>query len=929
MSFAPCITRSPIPFEPARADEIRAEFAGEGAEIANLLGATAACSPYLSGLITGEGDWLRAALADDPDRVLPALFDRLRETPDAGLKPALRIAKGRVALFVALADLAGVWSLDRVTGGLTEFADLATTLAARALTARQIERGKLPGQGPDDRDSCAGLCLVAMGKMGAFELNYSSDIDLISLFDDSRYDSADLGDVRSVFIRITRDLAATLSDLTAEGYVFRTDLRLRPDAAVTPVCLSMAAAETYYESVGRTWERAAHIKARAAAGDIAAGQGYLDRLGPFVWRKHLDFVAIQDAHDIRLRIREHRRLGPRRGLEGRNIKLGAGGIREIEFFTQTRQLIAGGRDPDLRQRGTVAALGALAGKGWVPADIAETLAADYRALREVEHHIQMIADAQTHELPANDGGIARIAALGGREPAEFRADLEARLARVAGITEDFFAPHAPGRPPPAAPGFGDDIIDGWRSYPALRSSRAVEIFARLRPEILGRLTRAADPQQALNQFDRFLAGLPAGAQLFAMFEANPQLIDLIVDIAATAPHLAAYLGRNSAVLDAVIGGDFFAPWPGTQRLAKLLSKQIDAAPDYEARLDAARRWQKEWHFRVGVHQLRALIDADAAGAEYADLADAVLAVLWPLVGAEFALRHGAPPGRGAVVLAMGSLGSSRLTAASDLDLIVIYDARGDAMSDGDRPLEARLYYARLTKALVASLSAPMAEGKLYDVDMRLRPSGRQGPVATSFEAFRNYQQDEAWTWEHLALTRARPVTGNPALMDQVEGFRQSLLRRPHDPKKTVADLTEMRDRIARARPPGGAFEAKLGPGRMQDVELLAQAAALMDGNPARAIPDQLGAATALGWIGQGDRAVLEKSYRLMWQLQSAARLLTGELLDLDLIGQGGAEFLLQATGHGSAAELAADLAAVADAAGQVISTALANPPKLV
>ncbi|MBC7143519.1 MAG: glutamine-synthetase adenylyltransferase, partial [Rhodobacteraceae bacterium] len=373
----------------------------------------------------------------------------------------------------------------------------------------------------------------------------------------------------------------------------------------------------------------------------------------------------------------------------------------------------------------------------------------------------------------------------------------------------------------------------------LRSERAVAIFKRVQPEILTRLDRAANPSEALRQFDGFLAGLPAGVQLFSLFEANPQLVDLIVDICATAPGLAAYLSRNAAVLDAVIGGDFFAPWPGVEALTTLLAERLAAAPDYEARLTAARIWAREWHFRIGVHHLRGLIDASVAGREYADLAGAVLAALWPVVVAEFAAKHGAPPGRGAVVLGMGSLGAERLNAASDLDLIVIYDAAGVEASEGKRPLAARAYYARLTQALVTALSAPMAEGRLYEVDMRLRPSGRQGPVATSVQSFRDYQMTEAWTWEHLALTRARPVAGEAAVAEEVEAIRRAVLAGKGGGAAILPDLAEMRARIFAAKAPDGAWEAKIGPGRLQDIELLAQSCALRAASPARRVEPQL------------------------------------------------------------------------------------------
>ncbi|MCA0272641.1 MAG: glutamine-synthetase adenylyltransferase [Proteobacteria bacterium] len=922
MNFASRITRAPIPFEPARSADLCARFAAQPPEIVALLEGTAGCSPYLSGLMEREADWLETTLAGSPEAALAEALAAPDGQGTEALGPLLRQAKRRVALLAALADLGGVWRLEEVTGALTALADKAVHASLVALTADEIRRGKVPGAVPEDAATAAGITAIAMGKMGAGELNYSSDIDLICLFDDSRYDADDVQEARASFIRVVRRMTGLLSDLTAEGYVFRTDLRLRPDASVTPVCISMSAAEQYYEAQGRTWERAAFIKARACAGDIAAGERFLKALTPFVWRKHLDFAAIQDAHDMRLRIRDHKGLHGAIVLEGHNMKLGRGGIREIEFFTQTRQLIAGGRDPDLRDRRTVEGLAALAGKRWVPDTDAAELTGLYRAHRDVEHRIQMVNDAQTHDLPTSAEGIDRIARMMGEaDTGKWREALRARLERVHELTEGFFAP-GEARALPEMSAEARAIVDGWRGYPALRSERAVTIFKRVQPEILSRLNRAANPEEALRQFDGFLAGLPAGVQLFSLFDANPQLIDLIVDICSTAPGLAAYLSRNSAVLDAVIGGGFFADWPGQAGLAQLLARHLEAVPDYEGKLTAARRWQREWHFRVGVHHLRGLIDAAQAGREYADLAGAVIQALWPAVVADFAAKHGAMPGRGAVVLGMGSLGAERLNAFSDLDLIVVYDADGVESSDGKRPLAARAFYARLTQALVTALSAPMADGRLYEVDMRLRPSGRQGPVATSVQSFESYQMDEAWTWEHLALTRARPVAGDPDLAEEVEAIRRRVLASKAPGAAILPDTAEMRARIFAAKAPDGEWEAKIGPGRLQDIELVAQASALRAASPARRVEQQLRAGKAAGHFDAATEDALQQAYRFLWRLQAGGRLLTERPLDMAAVGAGAQAFLLRETGASDLPDLASLLAAHAGRAEGIIETVL-------
>ena len=913
------MTRCPRPLPDAPAAD--AHLPGADPDLARLVAGTAGCSPFLAGLIAKEADWLSDAARAPERHLAETIADVATLAPDA-LGSGMRQAKRRVAVLAALADLGGVWPLETVTGALTDLACACVDATLKSLVAAEIGRGRMPDLSPGDADTAGGMVALAMGKMGAGELNYSSDIDLICLFDDGRFAPDGVADARAGFVRITRRMCALLSDVTDEGYVFRTDLRLRPDASVTPVCLSMAAAERYYESVGRTWERAAYIKASPAGGDIDAGHRFLATLTPFVWRKHLDFAAIEDAHDMRLRIRDHRGLHGALTLEGHNMKLGRGGIREIEFFTQTRQLIAGGRDPSLRVRGTREGLAALAAAGWIPDATAERLSAHYVFHRTVEHRLQMIRDAQTHSLPTDAAGFDRLAAMMDRGADDLRAELTDRLEEVHALTEAFFAPDV--RPQPTAD-WGEAITARWPDYPALRTDRASRIFRRVRPVILEQLQEAARPDEALAQFDRFLSGLPAGVQLFSLFEANPQLVRLLVDICATAPALAQYLSRNAGVLDAVLGGGFFAPWPGVETLTQELAGTLSRVADYETALDAARRWMKERHFRVGVHHLRGLIDAPGSGAHYADLAQACVAALWPLVVAEFERKHGRVAGQGAAVVAMGSLGAGRLNALSDLDLIVIYDAEGEAVSDGRRSLPARTYYARLTQALVTALSAPTAEGRLYEVDMRLRPSGRKGPVATSLSAFRSYQRDEAWTWEHLALTRARPIAGPQALCREIDGFRIDVLAEKGRNPQVRADVADMRRRLAEARPGAGGLEAKDGAGRLMDTDLAAQTLALTSGSDARAPGAQISAGRKAGLIAREEAEALETAQARFWQLQAAARLLTGETLDPAALGEGGRRFVLGALGCDTLEEVEADLAACAVRADKAFASLLEPP----
>jgi len=897
------VTRLPIAYDPDLGAEARALVGGLNPETEQLIAGAAGSSPYLRRLIEQEAEWIGPALAE-PRQALASVFEDCKTLPPDQLKPGLRRAKRRVALLTALCDLCGSWSLEEVTTALTHFGELSADVAIKAEIAALIRRQKLPGLTEADVETAGGLSILAMGKMGAYELNYSSDIDLICLFDETRFDPDVFFEARQGMARATRNMCATLSDRTSDGYVFRTDLRLRPDPAVTPACIAMETAERYYESLGRTWERAAYIKARPCAGDLEAGEAFLKTLRPFVWRRHLDFAAIQDAHDMRLRIRENKGTGGPITVPGHDMKLGRGGIREIEFFPQTRQLIAGGRDEGLRLRGTVEGLAALAQRDWIPSEIATQLSDHYRAHREVEHRIQMVHDAQTHQMPNSGEGIARVACLMGEDPAELQAKIHRRLVEVHNMTEDFFAPDAAAPPKADIPeGFDESIIGRWPSYPALRSERGAQIFQRLKPELLSRLARTAKPAESLLALDGFLAGLPAGVQLFSLFEANPHLMDLLVDIVGTSHALAGFLSRNSGVFDAVIGGSFFEDWPGGDVLRQELEAVLALEEDYETQLDTARRWCKEWHFRIGVHHLRGLLDAKVAATQYSELAEAVIQALLPRVIAQFSIKHGSPPGTGPMVIAMGSLGAGQINAQSDLDIIVVYDPQDVETSQGRKPLATRSYYARLTQALITALSAPMSQGRLYEVDMRLRPSGNKGPVATSWPAFTHYQENEAWVWEHLALTRARGVAGVPSLLQDFERFRRSVLGRETKKEGVLREVAQMRDRLASAKTPTGIWDAKTGAGRMMDIELLSQAGALLTKSAQRDVASGLDQAVAAGWLDAADAVVLQDSYALYWSVQTAARLLSSGVLDQEALGEGGAQFLSRSADYGNLAEL--------------------------
>ena len=902
----------------ARADLIRdIEPHPEFAELAKLLAGDPparvldgimASSPFLRGLIRRDPARLARILSADPAVFLEALSDTLRvemgQASDiAAAMCIVRCFKSDVALTVALADLGEIWDAMTVTGALTRAADAALSASVDFLMRAAAKRGDITVDDLDRAGMGSGYIVLGMGKYGAGELNYSSDIDLVVFYDLERTRLRDGLEPSTFFVRLTRDLVRLMDERTGDGYVFRTDLRLRPDAGATQVALSTEAALIYYESFGQNWERAALIKARPVAGDIEAGHHLLAELAPFVWRRYLDYAAIADVHAMKRQINAFRGLG---GIvvAGHNVKLGAGGIREIEFFVQTQQLIAGGRQTDLRVRRTLDGLERLEERQWITPKVRADLSRAYLELRRIEHRIQMIADEQTHELPADEVALARFARFCGFETLDlFSRHLVDILRGVQQHYASLFesAPDLTGAgsnmvfageeddPDTVAAlqrmGFTQPSqvlasIRGWHHgrFPAVRSARARERLTEVQTALVQALSETADPDSAFMGFDRFLASLPAGVQLFSMLSANPGLLKLVADIMGTAPRLARVLARRSRLLDAVIDPRGLAEQPSERDVDEVISAEISTAGDMQELLDRARVVVSEQSFLIGVRVLSGTINASQAGGAYARLAERTIGALQDTVLEDLSRAHGRVPGGEAVVVAMGKLGGREMTASSDLDLIVIYDFDDDAMqSDGAKPLAPSLYYSRFTQRLITALSAPTAEGTLYEVDMRLRPSGQKGPVATQITSFVDYQQREAWTWEHMALTRARVVSGPDNLRRQVEDAIGATLVLKRDREKIATDVREMRERIAAEKGTGNIWDLKQVRGGLVDLEFIAQhlqlvhAAAVpsvLDQNTTRAFQKLHGA----GCLAAADAEGLVAAARLLHDLTQVLRL---------------------------------------------------------
>src|SRR6185312_8808441 len=624
--------------------------------------------------------------------------------------------------------------------------------------------------------------------------------------------------------------------------------------------LSTEAALTYYESAGQNWERAALIKASAIAGDREAGRAFLAELGPYLWRRNLDFAAIQDIHSIKRQINAHRG-GGKIAVAGHNVKLGRGGIREIEFFAQTQQLIWGGRMPELRASGTVAALTALAKAGRITPEAASDLTEAYGFLRRVEHRLQMIDDAQTHTLPKDADGLRRVAIFSGFDGTEA---FSAALLRQLGIVESHYArlfEEAPSLSPQGnlvftgaeddpdtlatlrQLGFADApavaaMVRSWHHgrYRAMQSQRARELLTELVPVLLASFGKSPAPDAALRRFDRFLAGLPAGVQLLSLFYRNPHLIDVIAEIMSVSPRMADQLSQYPVLVEALLGEE--GP-PQTDRAALLadIDRALGEPRDEEELYDRARRWVGDRKFRTGVAVLRERVGGEDAGRAFAATAETAIAGLMPRIATNFAQTHGVIPEGSVAVLGFGKLGGREMSATSDLDLVLVYDApEGVEGSTGPRVLSVAGYFARLSQRLVTALTATTREGNLYEVDMRLRPSGNAGPAASSLTAFRRYHAEAAWTWEHMALTRARVVAGPPGLQNAIKTTIRATLTAARDPDKLRADVAEMRDKMADAHRSPSFWNVKHRRGGLVDIEFVAQYLQLRE---AHARPDVL------------------------------------------------------------------------------------------
>lgn len=886
-----------------------------------ILFGIAEASPYLFDLMRADAGRLIRLLESQPESNLAELIAKTRRevsaaAGEADVMQSLRRMKSEAALLIALCDIGGIWPVMQVTAALTELAVASVQSALRHVLRQEAGRGRLLPADSDSPEVDSGLVVLAMGKMGAGELNYSSDIDLIVFFDPAAPTLAPDIEPQPFFVRVTQTLARLLQQRTGDGYVFRVDLRLRPDPASTQVAISIDSALHYYEREGRTWERAAMIKARPCAGDPRTGEALLAEIAPFVWRKHLDFAALADVHDMKRQMQTYRGQ-TETTVEGHNVKVGRGGIREIEFFAQTQQLIAGGRHPELRARPTLEALDVLASSNWITFEARDELAAAYKFLRRVEHRLQMVADEQTHALPDDAEAVERFARfLGYDSRAAFADDLLGHLKVVQGHYGKLFEgdPAGSAKLPAVDYGAGPDdarvlehlvrlgfknpvmvaqTVRQWMvgDYRVFRVESTREAFVEFVPALIAGLAHAEEPDNAVTAFDRFLQALQRGGRLISLLAQNPDLVALVALVLGAAPRLGDMLARQPQIMDGLIDPRFFGAMPDQRELSARLEATLADAGSYEEFLDRLRLFGQESLFLIGTRILSGTVSAQQASVAFADVAEGIVHTVHGLVTDRFAAQHGRIAGQETAILAMGRLGSREMTASSDLDLILLYDFDAEQPdSDGERPLHGGQYFARFTQRLISAFTTRTNHGVLYDVDMRLRPSGRAGPVASHLTSFAQYQDREAWTWEHMALTRARVISASPAFRSRIESIIREVLTRPRHAPGVAKDVAEMRRAIALEKGENDIWDLKYVAGGTVDIDFIAQYLQLVHAAERPEILDVstlqvLDNAARLGVLPQSSAQILRSAARLYHDLTQILRLCVSQGFKPDSAGE--------------------------------------------
>ncbi len=804
---------------------------------------------------------------------------------------------------IAWRDLFGLAPIEELLAEQSALADACIAVALAHLTAASQARHGVPR---DDQGREQSLVTLGMGKLGGEELNFSSDVDLIFVYGAAgETDGERPLDNATYFTRLAQQLIRLLDERTADGFVYRVDMRLRPFGAAGPLVMHLGQLEQYLVTQAREWERFALVKARPLTGDAATVAELDDLLRPFVFRRYLDFGAFEALRDLKQRLE---REVARKGLDG-NVKYGRGGIREVEFIAQAFQLIRGGREPALRTRHLHAALTALAETGDLSTRVVDELLQAYHYLRRVENHLQLFGDARVHALPQDEAGVAQLAwTLGEADGGAFRERLDGHMARVHSRFKQVFnvPSEAQDAPDPlvavwegelddavaterlAAAGFGEPerVAERLRSvrestrYRTLTATARAR-FDRLLPLILADAGDTAMAEQTLNRLLDLLEAIARRSVYLSLLIENAGARRRLVELCAASPWIAEFVTGHPILLDELLDPESLYEAPDRASIeAEIEAALASTDPDdLEAQMDALRQVKQANVLRVAAVDVTGRLPLMRVSDHLTWIAEALLAAVTRLVRRELVGRHGTPRiecedgtvvEAGFGVVAYGKLGSWELGYGSDLDLVFLYEGgSGERGTDGERPLDNAAFFGRLTQRIIHFLNTATPAGILYDIDTRLRPNGAAGALVSSITAFERYQRESAWTWEHQALVRARMVVGDPGLQGRFDAARRALLQTPRDPAELRQRVVEMRERMRRELDRGreGQFDLKQARGGVADIEFVVQYEVLRRAQETPALiayTDNIRLLEALaeaGYLAADDAQLLTDAYR--------------------------------------------------------------------
>ncbi|MYB52458.1 MAG: hypothetical protein F4X77_09720 [Acidobacteriia bacterium] len=897
-------------------------------------------SPFLENCAIADQGFVRDLWESGPDHCVDAIVARLLslpiDSPEPEVAHALRRARRRIALAVGLADIAGVWSLRQVTGALSDFARAACSVALRTQLAKLSAEGAFAA-GNEACEEDSGLIVIGMGKLGGKELNYSSDVDLILLYDPDVAPLASRHAAPSHFMRLARRFVDLLAAPTIEGRVFPVDLRLRPDPVSMPLVISTKAALEYYAKRGQTWERAAMIKARPLAGDIAAGNRFLERLESFVWRDSLDFATVQELHETKRRIDAQHR-GGKIGEVGQNLKLGRGGIREIEFFAQAHQLVWGGTDRSLRLIGTCDALAALAAAGRIPDSASEKLSAAYEYLRRVEHRIQMVGDRQTHSLPKREAdyeSLARFLGYGGSRA--FREALTGHLRSVEDQYESFFElPHEMtvasassalsgrsrgeteerlGRMGYRDPAAAFAIVERWRTgrHTVARDRRAMELFQSLIPSLVIASCGTEDPDLALRRFDELIDRIADAHSVLTLFQANLHVLETVAETMVSAPAIGALLTARPSLLESLLDPDSDSSPPDRGALQASLAATLAGVMGFEGRVQQISKWTHEARFRVGARVLFHALDPLDAAALFSDIADCSIAALAQCASEEITPSNACPAGNGVAILATGHYGRRSLNVDSGVE-IAVFEV-GDIQGQGRSGRTASAFAQQLESTLLGNLRGKPGWRKIYACTTE-RPAATYGALHARL-------REGVWSGRLPCWPRLVCCIGDGA--ERVSQSMSAALEMRRDPAALRAQAAAALKQVRITRPGGDPQAVAERPGGLADIAVLTHYFRLLHAPEHPAVRSAATAGDVLAELGRSgaipvDLATgLADAWRLMTRIQTLQ-----SLLDADKRGAATPERLRPSVAEAAGVDNFGDVAARLDGAAAKVRAAVQN-----